>query len=84
MSTDINVKEPDTVIDVIEMRLDGSYILSSEPSLGIEFEVPTGVIVLTEPEYAVISGKDRERAKQVYPKPKRAETYPIGEDLDIV
>lgn len=84
MSTDINAKEPDTVIDVIEITLDGSYMLSCEPSIGIEFKIPTGVIALTESEYAVISGKDRERAKQVYPKPKRAETYPVGVDLDIV
>lgn len=84
MSIDRNVKEPDTVIHVIGMKLDGNYILSNEPSLGIELEMPTGVIVPIEPEYAVITGKDRERAKQVYPKPKRAETYPVGEDLDIV
>ena len=84
MTTDRNVKEPDTVIDVIEMRLDGNYILSSEPSFGIELEVATGAIVPPAHEYTVITSKDRERARQVYPKPKRAETYPAGEDLDIV
>jgi hypothetical protein len=81
---DKNAKEPATVIDGIEISLDGSYILASEPNLGIEREVPNGVMLPAEPEYAALSSKDRERAKRVYPKPKRAETYAVGEDLDIV